>query len=214
MIALWLACGGPVDDTGPVLFDVLDPFHTLVVTTATGSVALLPSEDGDLHGELVIVDRADGYKQELSDGVLTLAATCPNGEAGCTSGFALEVADDLKIEVETEGGDLSFEDVRDAEIRATTSSGDLRTVRLGRNVDLDVTTAGGAMDVHFQRVPNGIDLQTDLGDIDVTVPSDGYNYEIIAGGEDVVRDVLLDPDGPSVRLTSSQGDVALTGQLE
>ncbi len=211
---MWLACGGPVEDSGPVLFDVLEPFHTLIITTATGSVALLPSEDGDLHGELVIVDRADGYKQDLTDGVLTLAATCPNSEAGCTSGFALEIADDLSIDIQTEGGDLSFEDVRDADLKAVTATGDLRAVHLGRNVDLDVTTEAGAMDVQFQRVPVGIDLQTELGDIDVTVPSDGYAYEIVAGGEDVVTDVLLDANGPSVRLTSSQGDVTLTGRVE
>jgi hypothetical protein len=214
-VILWAACEPATNDGYlPIPIEVDGPAHTLIVGTVTGDLSFDHTDEDRISGELVVLSPDDDFSLSETEGVVTLAATCANGESGCAGAFALDVPAGVRIESHTVGGDLRLYDLRDHDIVHDATTGDVYGSRLGRAMTLTATTTAGRHDVDFRQEPRSLTLTAETGDIEAVVPAGLYAVEVIAGGVSDVSGVTTDASGPLLRLSSQEGNVTLTGEFD
>ncbi len=215
MILFLVACKQPEPDGYlPISIDVADAFDHLVVTTVTGDIVIEHTDETFLSGQLIVIDDQDDYSLAIVAGVLTLAASCVNGEAGCSGAFFLSVPAGPSIDVITTAGDLTLDTVHDHVVTHSSTTGDVYGYDLGRSITVTAETTAGRHDVQFKHEPKALTLTAQTGNVEATVPAGLYAVEVISGGTDTVTGVTVDASGKLIRLSSQEGDVTLTGVFE
>ncbi len=172
---------------------------------------------------------AADYRVEVVGDRLEIVGGCSwVADWRCSIDVTVEVPRGLDVEVRTDNGTVSAEDL-DGSLQFESSNGDLRLANLagvvtaetdngsvvGRGLDADTVVAtsdNGDLDLELTRPPRGAVATSSNGDVDVRLPRDETAYALDATSDNGSLDTQIrtDPGSDrSIRLHSDNGDVSI-----
>jgi hypothetical protein len=198
LAAVLTGCGvGGASDEDTVSYDVADKVTALHVETDAGTIQVVGSDRQGIHvtERLSWRNHKPTPTHKVQGDKLALSFTCPGswglGAIGsCEVSYQVEVPKGLRVEVNSDSGDLTLKDLS-GELEAGTDSGAVVAGGLtGRQVvaksdsgDLTLTFAGqpdkvttstdsGKTVIHVPQGPYAIDAETDSGEKDIKATRD------------------------------------------
>ncbi|WP_375002611.1 DUF4097 family beta strand repeat-containing protein [Aeromicrobium sp. CTD01-1L150] len=142
---------------------------------------------------------------EIVSGCFTLV------NPGCGVQVEIEVPAGLPVEVTTESGDVVAHGMSERILTVVSGSGDVAADDLAVD-ELSATTNSGDVTATFRDDPFAVKAVTDSGDIDVTLPAEGQEYQVdMQSSSGLVQQDLEPSDDATafIRLHSESGDVEL-----
>jgi len=169
--------------------------ESVVVDLGAGGITLTGSAGNDVAVRTTMhsfFSRAPVYEQSLTDGVLTITGSCPPPSINCGIDEELTVPAGVPVTVGLSAG----------EIHAT-----------GLDVPLFQAVVGaGRVEASLVRPPDVVDIDTETGQVVVTLPDVGYRIDAWTSTGTTDIDLRQDHDAQrSLRVHAGTGNVTLGG---
>ena len=221
LIAAFLVTGGAV---ALLAWDFGSRHQRLVSYPVTGSLNGLAFDVGD--AEIVIVGggrrasvdvehierfgfgRPPETHRTVADGVFRVRSRCPAAlPDSCSVRYRVVVPDNVPVDVQTDGGAVSFRHYRGS-ARVATGSGDI-DIEGFCGFSLQARAESGDVAATATCPPQRLSLRATTGSVHAVVPSGRYRIDAqSASGSQAVRGVASTADAPfAIQALSSSGDV-------
>jgi hypothetical protein len=180
------------------------------VTVSTGDKTEIERTvhyNGDKPGETHRVDGDALIIREcpVEDCTIDYRITVPEGTkvSGRVESGTVEVTGAASANIQSESGDITARDIA-GEVNASAQSGDLELTGVGGAVVADAQSGGVTVGL---TAAQSVLVETQSGDIDVTVPSAKYHVKAATQSGDVSNEVGDDPSGHKIELSAQSGNV-------
>jgi hypothetical protein len=207
------------------------PVRSVDIDVEAGHVDVVAGQanDATLDRRRQYIRGAPRISETLVDGVLRVKAECRRFiEVGCKVDYRVEVPGAVALQVRTKRGSVAVErmtgmvDVATSAgaVRLTSTRGPVKATTSAGNIDgtdlvagfLDATTDAGRVRLSFSEPSARVGLQTDAGNIDVSLPNAPGGYRVVtetrAGKVDV--NVAQDPtSGRAVTAKTGAGNIRI-----
>jgi len=211
MGGLWAATSGSRSDSFLAAAEVLQ----VEIDVGRGNV--------DIRGgglDEVNVQRTDHFSyyhspeevRTLENGVLHITSSCANLIVGsCSSDYRLRVSDNVPVVVHAPHGSIHLSSYRGS-AELDTGDGGI-SVASFCGFTLQATTKMGSIDVATSCSPDRLELRSDTGTVNASVPEGRYRVDAAtSSGRTSVRGVTSADDAPwSIQALSNSGDVTVLG---
>jgi len=192
-------------------FTVSDEVQHLLLRVDVGSVSIV---SGDAFTVTQTIHGAEEPEldEHLTGDVLTIDVECGEDVLHCVVDHEVVVRQGVHVELELGSGSIELVGL-DGEVRAESGDGDIDGWGLTGDSVLAETRAGDVT-MELVSVPSWADLESDMGDVDLRVPSGVYDCSLQSGGGVVNIDNITCSDGAAsgLSLRTDSGDVRLIGR--
>ncbi len=142
------------------------------------------------------------------DGLWEVQLDCAGG-LGCEVVAVVELPPGLDVDVSVHAGGLSLRG-RFGVVDASFGQGDVVGRLAARRVSMAL--GSGDVDLGLSEPPEALTVTLGLGDLSLTLPSQGYDIDLDLPKERaVVEGLTLDPAGPRLRALTANGSVRIRG---
>jgi hypothetical protein len=185
----------------------------------SGDVTIKVGDTAEVRRTVRYGDDKPGTTHRVEDGVLIVEA-CP--VRNCAIDYELTVPADAKVSGHVDSGSVEVAGVATANVEAESGDITVRDVAGAVNAavqsgTLDLTGIGGAVvagaesgDVRVGLAAvNSVSVETQSGDIEVTVPSGKYHVTASTESGDLTNDLDDDPSGTPIEASAQSGNVTL-----
>lgn len=188
----------------------------VVVRASTGAVHLhgTAAPRVMVRQELQWLWRRPHVQTSVTGSTLTVSARCPDGGPinRCKADLDLAIPFDADVAVQGDSGDIAAERLA-GHLQLTTDSGDVTGNDLNP-ISVRATTDAGNVALGFSTQPVSVSANSDSGDVEVTVPAGGeYRVDATTDAGDVTVEGILRNDRAlrSISATADAGDVTVRG---
>jgi hypothetical protein len=190
------ACSAGRTTTDEQSYEISEQVTALVVS---GQAAVVTVEGGD--GPVTVTevyryaDDRPGTSHRLDGTTLRLTDTgCQNDELRCDVEFRVRVPGATTVTVTTKAGAVTVNGLT-GNVTVTTEAGVVEANRLAGN-EVTITTQAGATSLEFVEPPTSVKVSTQLGAVDVRLPS-GTAYAVDVATDVGASDVSVQRDAAS-----------------
>ncbi|MGW8378386.1 DUF4097 family beta strand repeat-containing protein [Streptomyces sp. ODS28] len=207
------ACEAPASDdkkTSERSYDIKEKATALHMRTAGGDIRVTASGDDTVRVKEKIrySDDKPQSSHSTSGGVVSISDKgC--GKGNCAIDYEIAVPASLKLQLDTDGGDV---EVRGAsgDVAVATEGGSVKLKDL-RSKQTEATTKGGDVELAFRDAPDSVRATTEGGDADITVPKGAYAVDGgTEGGEEKVEVEKDAKSSHSIEARTEGGDVTVS----
>jgi DUF4097 and DUF4098 domain-containing protein YvlB len=154
-------------------------------------------------------------RMSVNGGTLTVRGSCPNSGAvnRCKADLELAIPFDADVVVQSDAGDVSAERLA-GHLELATDTGDVSGDDLNPT-SVRATTDAGDVGLQFTTEPVTVTASSDAGDVDVSVPIGGeYRVDATTNAGDVTVSGIVRNDRArrSISASADAGDVAVVGR--
>jgi hypothetical protein len=209
------------------------PIRAIQIDIENGSVTIEPDAGGDAVVESSGVNGLSSPSdvERVSGGTLVVRSSCATKffENHCTRNYVLRVPPDVRVDTDTDSGDVTARDLTGA-LTLRSGQGDVTVEGATGSVQLssgqgDVTATGltgatavafsgqGEVRLGFLAAPRVVNASSGQGDVSIVLPRGPVAYQVhAASSQGLVMDkVAVNPTSrQTVRATSGQGDVSVS----
>jgi hypothetical protein len=153
-------------------------------------------------------------QRTLAGGTLTIRDSCGGdgflGSSSCSADYALTVPEGVALILSTVSGDVTLDDiVQSAQVR--TVSGDIDAS--GCLSRMDAHSVAGDVSLETRCAPARLFVETNSGDVDLSIPSGRYDLTTASDSGDVAVSGVVSAPGSEriVRVATSGGDIDVQG---
>jgi putative adhesin len=192
------------------------PIERVVVTADAGNVKLVAAR----AQRVTLIERRSWLwrkphvRARLEGPILRVAADCPHVGVldRCAANLELRVPSDTDVTVHGGAGDIHADGLA-GHVELRTDAGDVSGDELVP-VSLDAATNAGDLNLRFATSPVLVRARSDAGDVNITVPAGEYRVDTAsAAGSDEVRGVLRnDSSHRRIDARTQAGDVMVRGE--
>jgi hypothetical protein len=153
-------------------------------------------------------------QRTLAHGTLTIRDACAGGSflgrASCSADYDVTVPEGVALVLSTVSGDVTLDSVAQA-AQVRTVSGDIDAS--GCLARLDARTVAGDVAVETRCAPRTLFVETNSGDVELTIPRGSYDLTTDSASGDVSVNGVVDAPGATriVRVVTSGGDIDVEG---
>ena len=188
-------------------------------TNDSGNVTIKVGDTVEVGRTVRYGEDKPGRTHRVEDGVLVVEA-CPVRD--CAIDYELTVPADAKVSGHVDSGSVEIAGVATANVEAESGDVTVRDVAGAVNASvqsgsIDLSGIGGAVVAGAESgdVRVGLDavksvaVETQSGDIEVTVPSGEYHVTASTESGDITNDLAEDPSGTPIEASAQSGNVTL-----
>jgi DUF4097 and DUF4098 domain-containing protein YvlB len=196
---------------------IAEHIERVVVRADTGNVDLQGTQSPrvTVRGKLRWMWRKPHLSTHVSGSTLFVSAECPTSTTlnRCKADLDLAIPFDADVVVQGDSGDITAERLA-GHLQLTTNSGDVTGNDLNP-ISVRANTDAGDVELDFTTQPVSVSANSNSGDVDVAVPAGGeYRVDATTDAGDVTVEGILRNDRAlrSISATADAGDVTVRGR--